>query len=66
MKNKNNRKGFGNIISILAAMLLTASMSITALADGIFAGDITITDVAAGYEYKVYEVLDNIAAGGEA
>ena len=47
-------------------MLLTASMSITALADGIFAGDITITDVAAGYEYKVYEVLDNIAAGGEA
>ena len=66
MKNTNNRKGFGNIISILAAMLLTASMSITALADGIFAGDITITDVAAGYEYKVYEVLDNIAAGGEA
>ena len=66
MKNTNNRKGFGNIISILAAMLLTASMSITALADGIFAGDITITDVAAVYEYKVYEVLDNIAAGGEA
>lgn len=66
MKNTSNRKGFRSFISILAAMLLVSSLSITALADGTFAGDITITDVAAGYEYKVYEILDNIAAGGEA
>ena len=66
MKNTSNRKGFRNIISILAAMLLTSSLSITARADGAFAGDITVTNVVEGHEYKVYEVLDNIAAGGEA
>ena len=46
-------------------MLLAASLSHTALADGDFSGDITVKNVVAGYEYKVYEVLDCIAAGGE-
>lgn len=65
MKKTGNRRRFRSIIPTLAAMLLAASMSITVLADGEFAGDITVTNVAAGYEYKVYEVLDCIAAGGE-
>ncbi len=59
------RRGFKRFIIALAAMLLTASMSITALADGNFAGDIIITETVEGYEYKIYEVLDCIAAGGD-
>lgn len=65
MKNTGNRKGFKGIAAALAAMLLAASLSHTALADGDFSGDITVKNVVAGYEYKVYEVLDCIAAGGE-
>lgn len=64
MKKSGNKSGLRGFMSTLAAMLLTAAMSITALADGVFAGDITITNVLAGYEYKVFEVLDCIAAGG--
>ncbi len=65
MKNTGNRKGFKGFAAALAAMLLAASLSSTALADGDFSGDITVKNVVAGYEYKVYEVLDCIAAGGE-
>ena len=65
MKNTGNRKGFKGFAAALAAMLLAASLSHTALADGDFSGDITVKNVVAGYEYKVYEVLDCIAAGGE-
>ena len=65
MKNTGNRKGFKGIAAALAAVLLAASLSHTALADGDFSGDITVKNVVAGYEYKVYEVLDCIAAGGE-
>ena len=65
MKNTGNRKGFKGFAAALAAMLLAASLSPTALADGDFSGDITVKNVVAGYEYKVYEVLDCIAAGGE-
>ncbi len=65
MKNTGNRKGFKGFAAALAAVLLAASLSHTALADGDFSGDITVKNVVAGYEYKVYEVLDCIAAGGE-
>ena len=65
MKNTGNRKGFKGFAASLAAMLLAASLSPTALADGDFSGDITVKNVVAGYEYKVYEVLGCIAAGGE-
>ena len=65
MKNTGNRKGFKGFAAALAAMLLAASLSHTAMADGDFSGDITVKNVVAGYEYKVYEVLDCIAAGGE-
>lgn len=65
MKNTRNRKGFKGFAAALAAVLLAASLSHTALADGDFSGDITVKNVVAGYEYKVYEVLDCIAAGGE-
>ena len=65
MKNTGNRKGFKGFAAALAAVLLAASLSHTALADGDFSGDITVKNVVAGYEYKVYEVLGCIAAGGE-
>ena len=65
MKNTGNRKGFKGFAAALAAVLLAASLSHTALADGDFSGDITVKNVVAGYEYNVYEVLDCIAAGGE-
>ena len=65
MKNTGNRKGFKGFAAALAAVLLAASLSHTALADGDCSGDITVKNVVAGYEYKVYEVLDCIAAGGE-
>lgn len=65
MKNTGNRKGFKGFAAALAAVLLAASLSHTALADGDFSGDITVKNVVAGYEYKVYEVLECIAAGGE-
>lgn len=65
MKNTGNRKGFKGFAAALTAMLLAASLSLTALADGDFSGNITVKNVVAGYDYKVYEVLDCIAAGGE-
>ena len=65
MKNTGNRKGFKGFAAALAAVLLAASLSHTALADGDFSGDITVKNVVAGYEYKVYELRDCIAAGGE-
>ena len=53
MKNTGNRKGFKGFAAALAAVLLAASLSHTALADGDFSGDITVKNVVAGYEYKV-------------
>lgn len=65
MKKTGNRRGFRGFILLLAAMILATSLPIIALADGTFEGDITVTNVAAGYEYKVYEILDTVGAGGE-
>lgn len=65
IKKTGNMKGFRSFISVLAAMVLTASIQITALADAAFEGDITVTNVVAGYEYKIYEVLDVARLGSE-
>ena len=58
MKNTGNRRGFKGFIATLGAVLLAASLSITALADEGFDGTITVKNVVAGYEYKVYKVLE--------
>ena len=65
MKKTGIRRGFKSFTAALAAFLLAASLPVTALADGEFSGNIIIRNVVPGYEYKVYEVLDCIAAGGE-
>lgn len=46
------------VMAILSVIVLIIFMPVTALADGIFAGDIIITNVVADYEYRIYEVLD--------
>lgn len=65
MKKRTGRKGCRKrIMMALSAFMLALSIPITALAGGEFAGDITITGTVEGYEYKVYEVLECISAGG--
>lgn len=66
MKKRAGRKGcLKRIMMTLSAFILALSIPITALADGNFAGNITITKAVKGYEYKVYEVLECIGVGGE-
>lgn len=65
MKKKTGRKGYlKRLMMALSAFILSLFISIPALADGEFAGDIIITNAMVGYEYKVYEVLECIGAGG--
>lgn len=66
MKKNTGKKGnLKKIMITLSAFILTLTIPIIALADGNFAGNITITKAVEGYEYKVYEVLECIGAGGE-
>ena len=46
------------IMAVFSAVLMIVCMPITALADGLFEGDIIITNVLPDYEYKIYEVLE--------
>lgn len=66
MKKNTGRKGYlKRIMMTLSAFILILTIPITVLADGNFAGNITITKAVEGYEYKVYEVLECVGAGGE-
>ncbi len=65
MKRTGKMTGFRKAAFMAAVMLLTASLPATALADGLFEGDIVISNASAGYEYKAYEVLETAGAGGE-
>ena len=56
-KNTGSRRGFKSFAAALAAVLLAASLSVTALADGELTGNIIIKNASAEYEYKVYELL---------
>lgn len=60
------RKGYLKRLTMaLSAVILSLFIPITVLADGEFAGDIIISNALAGYEYRVYEVLECIGAGGD-
>lgn len=66
MTKNMGRKGYLKRLTMaLSAVILSLFIPITALADGEFAGDIIISNALAGYEYRVYEVLECIGAGGE-
>lgn len=63
-KNTGRRGYLKKLMMALSAFILSLFIPITVLADGEFAGDIIITRAVKGYEYKVYEVLECIGAGG--
>lgn len=66
MTKNMGRKGYLKRLTMaLSAVILSLFIPITALADGEFAGDIIISNALAGYEYRVYEVLECIGAGGD-
>lgn len=65
MKRTGKMTGSKKAAFMAAVTLLTASLPATALADGLFEGDIVISNASAGYEYKVYEVLETAGAGGQ-
>lgn len=66
MSKNMGRKGYLKRLTMaLSAVILSLFIPITALADGEFAGDIIISNALAGYEYRVYEVLECIGAGGD-
>ena len=46
------------IMAVFSVILIIICMPLTVLADGLFEGDIIITNVLPDYEYKIYEVLD--------
>lgn len=65
MKKRTGRSCLKRAAMALSGIMLALSIPMTVMADGEFSGDITITGTVEGYEYKAYEVLDCIAAGGE-